>query len=220
MKIFNRKDSKKSVLIQCPYASDGTKDFCRPDKPYILDMAHPDFQKLMEEHVQQHVERQTAMFGLTVKKLACSICDWETLPFPSNNASKLKALGREEMQAQIDLDDHINGNTERVEQLTSLANSVFENEKQKAVEVAKTLESEEAQKNYLNETLRVPFEVKQKAIEKAEVYSGHLQCKRHETPGHEILVYYFRDKEEKELHEKLLHAPKVKPQNPKIKNAR
>lgn len=218
MKFFSKK-STKSVLIQCPYANEGTKDFCPPDKPYMLDMAHPDFQTLMEEHIQKHVERQSSLFGLTIKRLACQICDFETSPFPSNNASKLKALGREEMQAQIDLDDHINGNNLRYEAMVKLANDVFEQQKAQALEAGKDL-TEEALRKYLDEVLRPDFENKQLAIEQAEVYKGHMSCKLHETPGHEILIYYFRDKEEKDLHTKLLHAPKVKPQNPKLKNAR
>jgi hypothetical protein len=185
MKLFNKSDKK--VLIQCPYSSEGSKDFCSKKKPYTLDMNSPDFKNLMEAHVQQHIERDSSLFGLTLKRLGCPICDFETAPFQSNNASALKALGREEMEAQIDLDDHITGNHERVDNL---------------VELAKVEQNPEE---------------KQRLIDLIETYRGHKSCALHETPGHEVLTYYFKDDEEKDLHVKLLHMPKIKPINPKLR---
>jgi hypothetical protein len=186
VKIFNR-GSDKGVLIQCPYATQGSADFCSVKHPYTLNMSSPDFQEFMEAHVQQHIQRDSSLFGLTLKRLACPICDFETPPFQSNNASQLKALGKEEMDAQIDLQDHIEGNRERVENLITLA--------------LETQDSDE----------------KARLADEAEKYRGHRSCSLHETPGHEILTYYFRDKEEEELHVKLLHLPKIKPINPKLK---
>src|SRR5437660_256859 len=119
MKLF--KNTDKKVLIQCPYATDGSKDFCKPGKPFTLNMSSPDFQQMMEAHVQQHMERDSSMFGLTIKKFGCPICPWESKPFQSNSALALKALGKEEMEAMVDLDDHITGNRERVDNLVQWA---------------------------------------------------------------------------------------------------
>jgi hypothetical protein len=185
VRLFNKSDKK--VLIQCPYASQGSVDFCKIKHPYTLDMNSPDFKDLMEAHVQQHIERDSSLFGLTLKRLGCPICDFETKPFQSNNASTLKAIGREEMEAQIDLDDHITGNHERVDRLVELAQSEQNPEE------------------------------KEKLIQLIEDYRGHKSCSLHETPGHEILIYYFRDEAEHALHVKLLHLPKVKPINPKLR---
>jgi hypothetical protein len=208
LRIFKNQD--KRVLIQCPYASDGTKDFCSPKKPYTLDMASPDFQQLMEEHVQRHVERDSSLFGLTIKRLGCSICSWESKPFQSNNATKLKALGREEMEAMIDLDDHLNGNEERVTNL------------KKSVELMKQMREMADGEQDLDKRDKMLQQLADLGSEDdflrlIEDYSGHLSCELHETPGHEVLVYYFRDKEEQALHNKLLHLPKIKPINPKLR---
>lgn len=186
MKLFGGSGDKR-VLIQCPYATSGSQDFCSIKKPYMLDMNSPDFQQLMESHVQQHIQRDSSLFGLTIKRFGCPICDFETQPFQSNNATQLKALGREEMEAMVDLEDHIQGNHERVDNFVELA---------------------KAEQNP---------EEKERLIQLIENYRGHRSCALHETPGHEVLTYYFRDEEEKELHVKLLHMPKVKPINPKLK---
>ncbi len=185
MKFF--KNADKKVLIQCPYATDGSKDFCKPGKPYVLDMSSPDFIDQMNSHIQKHMERDSSMFGLTIKRFGCPICTYETKPFQSNSAIALKALGREEMEAMVDLDDHITGNHERVENL---------------IELAKAEENPEE---------------KDRLIQAIEDFRGHKSCNLHETPGHEILIYYFRDEEEKNLHTKLLHMPTIKPLNPKLK---
>src|SRR5713101_4128400 len=113
MKLFGGSSDKK-VMIQCPYATEGSKDFCNPKKPYMLNMNSPDFKELMEAHVNEHIQRDSSLFGLTIKRYGCPICPWESKPFQSNNAITLKALGREEMEAMIDLEDHITGNSERV----------------------------------------------------------------------------------------------------------
>jgi hypothetical protein len=208
MRIF--KNADKRVLIQCPYASDGTKDFCNPKKPYTLDMASPDFKELMEEHVQRHVERDSSLFGLTIKRLGCSICDWESKPFQSNNATRLKALGREEMDAMVDLDDHLNGNEER---MANLRQSV---ELMKQMKVMADKEQDLEKRDQMLQQL-TDLGSENDLLQLIEDYVGHISCEKHETPGHEILVYYFRDKEEQALHNKLLHQPKVKPINPKLR---
>ncbi len=185
MKLFGNSD--KTVLVQCPFATEASRDFCNPKHSYMLNMSSPDFKDLMESHVQQHAERDSSIYGLTIKKYGCPICPWESKPFQSNNAIQLKALGREEMEAMIDLEDHITGNHERVENL---------------IEMAKVEQNQEE---------------KDRLIQLIEDYRGHKSCNLHETPGHEILIYYFRDDEEKHLHTELLHKPTIKPINPKLK---
>src|SRR6266699_635801 len=112
MGLWNRQ-REKEVLIECTFASPKSKDFCNPSHPFRINLSSPDSQKTLEAHVQQHIERDSSMFGLSIKRFGCSICTYETKPFPSNSATTLKALGREEMQAMIDLEDHISGNAER-----------------------------------------------------------------------------------------------------------
>jgi hypothetical protein len=208
--MFGHEEKEKKVLVQCPFANEGSKDFCPVKHPYTLNMNSPDFKDLMEEHVARHTERDSAMFGLTIKRLGCAICDWESKPFQSNNASKLKALGREEMEAMVDLDDHLNGNEERVTNL------------KKSIELLKQMRKMADGEQDLDKRDKMLQQLadlgsENDLLQLVEDYAGHEKCERHETPGHEVLVYYFRDKEEQELHNKLLHQPKIKPINPKIR---
>ncbi len=145
-----RVPKEHEVIVQCPYAKSYTKDFCDPGHPFKINLASPNAHDIMNGHIELHVERNSAVLGLTIKRIGCQVCDWTTKPFESNNAMSEVALSQEEADALTEYEAHM---------------------------------------------------------------GTHERCEKHMTPGQEPLTYYFKNADEKALHIRVMHAPKLKPKN-------
>jgi hypothetical protein len=104
---FSKSVKEREVIVQCPYAKSYTKDFCDPKHPFRINLASANAHDIMNVHIEMHVERNSSVLGLTVKRIGCQVCDWTSKPFGSNNAMTISAISQEEADGIMEYESHM-----------------------------------------------------------------------------------------------------------------
>ncbi len=104
---WSGKAKEREVWVQCPFGRSYTKDFCDPKHPFKINLASPNSHDIMNAHIELHVERNSSVLGLTIKRVGCQVCEWTTKPFESNNAMSEVAMSKEEADALTEYENHM-----------------------------------------------------------------------------------------------------------------